>query len=100
MNTNKINTKSRADSAQQFARGFAFARNAIRPNNGGRFRLHVEFWVRQSEDDWVTEFDSETTLEGAELVAFCRFVGSCLLGLKPQQWRCLHQKQDRVCVTT
>jgi hypothetical protein len=94
------NTKSRADSAQQFARGFAFVFPAIQPNESGRFRLHVEFWTHQSEDDWVTEFDSETTMEGAELVSFCRFLGSCLMGLRPQQWRCLHQKQDCVRVTT
>lgn len=101
MNSNKMNVtvtvKSRADSAQQFARGFAFAMPALTVNSCGRFILQVEFW--QYNEGHPAEFESEETLQGAALVEFCRFLGGCLLGIHQGKWWGLHQKEDRVLVT-
>lgn len=94
MSTNK--PKSRADAAQQFARGFAFAAPALQTTDSGRFILSVECW--RQEDEFKDEFEEETTLQGAELVEFCRFLGGCLLGSLPWEWRRLYQKADRVLI--
>ena len=96
MNTNTT-AKSRSDSAQQFARGFAFVAPAIQSDDcSGRFILNVEYWWQP--DGCCAEFESETALAGAELVEFCRFLGGCLLGSHPWQWKWIRQKADRVLI--
>lgn len=86
---------SKNDSAQQFARGFAFCSKVLQKNASGRFVLPVEFWEEQNDN---AEFCGEAICSGRQLVRILRFVGSCLTGSE-QDWRDLRLQANCLQIT-